>query len=109
MYSTEREQNYLAARKELASFAVLTIILILMTIINCIMCAINYNKGLRPYVARRKVETEDEKMSHAPMGGSAYAPYATEMQPNNGGYGMQGTAVGKMAPPRHAANRMEID
>ena len=108
MYSPEREQNYLAARKELTTFAVLTIILVIMTIVNCIMCAINYNKGLRPYVMRRKVDSEEEKMGPGPMG-SAYAPYATEMQPNAGGYGMQGAAVGKMAPPRPMPARMEID
>ena len=84
------------------------IILVLMTIVNCIMCALNYNKGLKPYVMRRKVDSEDEKMGPGPMG-SAYAPYATEMQPNAGGYGMQGAAVGKMAPPRPMPARMEID
>ena len=107
MYSSERERNYLPARKELTTFAVLTILLILMTIVNCIMCAANYNKGLRPYVAKRKVQTEEEKMSHSVGSpGNAYAPYATEMQPN---MGMAGAAVGKMAPPRPMPARMEID
>lgn len=108
MYSPEREAAYLPARKELTTFAVLTIILIIMTIVNCIMCAMNYNKGLKPFVVRRKVQTEEEKQR--PMTGSAYAPYATEMQPNAaGGYGMQGAAMGKMPPPRPMPARMEID
>jgi uncharacterized membrane protein YciS (DUF1049 family) len=111
MYSTEREHNYLAARKELTTFAVLTIILILMTIINCIWCAFNYNKGLRPYVARRKVQSEEEKISSGVGPGSTYASYATEMHPAGGygGYGMQGAAVGKMPAPRPMPARMEID
>ena len=107
MFSRAREHNYIAARKELLTFAVLTIILILMTIVNCIWCATNYNKGLRPYLARRKVQSEEEKMGPGPQD-SAYASYSTEMQSGNG-YGMQGAAVGKMAPHRPMPARMEID
>jgi len=95
MYSPSHEQPYLAARKELTTFAVLTIILILLTIGNACMCANNYNKGLKPYVNKPAKIEDDEK----PMG-SAYAPYATEMEPG---------VNGKLPAPRPSANRIEID
>jgi len=96
MYSSAREDAYRPARKELASFAVLTIILILLTITNACICAFNYNKGLKPYIYKTRPIEEDEK----PMG-SAYAPYATEMEPHVGG-------KRPMAGPSNAG-RMEID
>lgn len=96
MYSSAREDAYRPARKELASFAVLTIILILLTITNACVCAFNYNKGLKPYIYKTRPIEEDEK----PMG-SAYAPYATEMEPHVGG-------KRPMAGPSNAG-RMEID
>jgi len=96
MYSHSHEGPYLPARKELTIFAVLTIILILMTIVNACMCAHNYKKGLRPYISKSKYSNDVEK----PIG-SAYAPYATEMEPTTGG---------KMGVPGgHVATRMEID
>ena len=61
MYEPGHLDAYLAARKELTTFAVLTIILIVMTIINACMCANNFNRGLKPYVTKRKLESEDEK------------------------------------------------
>ena len=61
MYEKHREEEYLPARKSLTTFAVLTIIAIVLTIINAVMCLSNFNRGLKPYVAHRKVESEDEK------------------------------------------------
>jgi hypothetical protein len=92
MYQPGWSAPYEPARKELTAFAVLTIILILLTIVNACVCASNYGKGLRPYIARRKLVAQDEEKPT----GSAYAPYATEMQPGN------------KLPMRPAA-RMEID
>lgn len=91
MYQPGFSGPYEPARKELTAFAVLTIILIILTIVNSCICAHNYRKGLRPYIATRKLVVDDEKPT-----GSAYAPYATEMQ------------SGSKLPPRPAA-RMEID
>jgi hypothetical protein len=91
MYQDGFETPYLPARKELTAFASLTIVLILLTITNACLCASNYGKGLRPYVATRKVVVDEEKPS-----GSAYAQYATEMQP--------GTKL-----PQRPTQRMEID
>jgi hypothetical protein len=92
MYTPSHEGPYKPARKELTTFAALAILLILATITNAVMCAMNYKKGLRPYVERRKVENPEEKL----VGTSNYAPYATEMQ------------QGHPAPMR-PAQRMEID
>lgn len=58
---TARAARYLPARKSLTAFAVITIVLIIITIVNAILCALNFNNGLKPYIAKRKVESEDEK------------------------------------------------
>ncbi|KAK4935699.1 hypothetical protein LTR10_023282 [Elasticomyces elasticus] len=93
MYSHSHESPYLPARKELTSFAVLTIILIIATIINACICASNYRKGLKPYIYKSTSIDDDEK----PIG-SSYAPYATEMGQGN-----------KYPTAGPSANRMEID
>jgi hypothetical protein len=61
IYQPSHQAAYLPARKELTTFAVLTIILILMTIANACMCARNFDKGLKPYINSRKLESEEEK------------------------------------------------
>lgn len=96
MYSAAREKAYAPARKELSTFAVLTIILILLTIVLACICAHNYGKGLKPYITKTRPIEDDEK----PMG-SAYAPYATEMAP--------GVSAGKMSHAGPSQGRMEID
>jgi len=64
MYSKSHERFYIAARKELTTFAVITIILILAIIVNACMCASNYGKGLEPYVTRRKVDDTEAKAGY---------------------------------------------
>jgi hypothetical protein len=56
MYAAPRDRvlDYLPARKSLTSFAVITILLVLATIIVACMCTHNFNKGLKPHIARRK-------------------------------------------------------
>ena len=100
MYSPGWKEPYLPARKELTAFATLTIILILITIIYACICAHNYNKGLKPYVNKPQNVEDEEK----PIGRSAYAPFAQEMEPSSSSSG-----PGKMPAPRPMANRMEID
>ena len=92
MYSPNFQDPYIPARKELTAFAVITIVSLLLTITNACVCAHNYGQGLRPYVAKRKIVVDEEKPS-----GSAYAQYATEMQPG----------AGKL--PSRPTGRMEID
>ena len=61
MYEPGFEDAYTPARKELTTFAVLTIVLIVCTIINACMCMANFNKGLKPHIGNRKVESDEEK------------------------------------------------
>ena len=56
---TERADLYLPARRSLTTFAILTIILIILTIINAIMCASNFERGLKPYIRHRKVDDRE--------------------------------------------------
>lgn len=60
MYITgvERQADYKPARKSLTSFAVLTILLLLITIIVACVCTHNFNKGLKPHVNSKKVVTD---------------------------------------------------
>lgn len=70
MYEPSHRKSYQAARRDLTSFAVITIVLILCTITNAVICTYNFGRGLKPHVASRKLESEDEK-----------AGKMTEMQP----------------------------
>ena len=88
MYEPSHLEAYLPARKELTAFAVLTLILILMTIVNACMVTNNFKRGLKPYVSKRKLESQDEKNRYT---------YSTEMTTG---------PSGKMAP---GPSRMTID
>jgi hypothetical protein len=59
MYSKSKAINYLPVRKSLTSFAVLTIILIVLTIINASVCTANFGKGLKPHIMKRKIGGEE--------------------------------------------------
>jgi len=61
MYQPAKKANYLPVRKNLTSFAVITILLLLLTIINACVCMANFNKGLKPHISKRKIGTEVEK------------------------------------------------
>lgn len=67
MYQPAHEQFYIAARRSLTTFAVITIILIVITIINACMCTNNFNRGLKPHIVTGKMETEDEKTTMTEM------------------------------------------
>lgn len=59
MYQPAKAMDYLPVRKSLTSFAVITIILIILTITNAIMCTMNFDKGLKPYIMKRKIGGEE--------------------------------------------------
>ncbi|CCU77934.1 unnamed protein product [Blumeria hordei] len=59
MYQGKHESNYLPVRKSLTSFAVLTIILIILTIINASVCTANFGMGLKPHIMKRKIGGEE--------------------------------------------------
>ncbi|GIK02369.1 hypothetical protein Aspvir_006420 [Aspergillus viridinutans] len=61
MYQPETYKDYLPARRSLTFFAVITIVLIIMTIINACMCMHNFHKGLKPHINKRKSSKEAEK------------------------------------------------
>jgi hypothetical protein len=63
MYQPGHVEQYMPVRKSLTVFAVIVIILILLTIANAIICMRNFDKGLKPHVLRRKIEGE-EKIEH---------------------------------------------
>lgn len=64
MYQPSHEEAYLPVRKNLTSFAVLTIILIILTIINASVCMNNFNKGLKQHVLKRKIGSNEEKIDN---------------------------------------------
>jgi len=64
MYQPGHELNYLPVRKSLTSFAVITIVLIILTIINACACLANFGKGLKPHILKRKIGAEEEKAEH---------------------------------------------
>ncbi len=63
MYQPGHVEQYMPVRKSLTVFAVIVIILILLTIANAIICMRNFDKGLKPHVLKRKIEGE-EKIEH---------------------------------------------
>lgn len=64
MYQPTHRDFYLPARKNLTSFAVITIVLIVLTIINASVCTANFDKGLKQHVMKRKIGGEEEKMDN---------------------------------------------
>jgi NADH:ubiquinone oxidoreductase subunit 6 (subunit J) len=85
-----RVLDYIAARKSLTTFAVITLLLLIMTIINCVWCMANFNKGLKPHIQRRRVIGPEDK-NYAYEGGRRH--------------GSMGSAHAMNAIP----NRMTID
>ncbi|MCJ1265228.1 hypothetical protein MMC22_005103 [Lobaria immixta] len=67
-HSSENKMKlYRPVRKSMTAFAVITISLILITIINACFCTANFGKGLKPHIAARKLESEDEKANITEM------------------------------------------
>ncbi|KAH8813269.1 hypothetical protein F5884DRAFT_331907 [Xylogone sp. PMI_703] len=66
MYQPSRAKFYLPVRKNLTSFAVITIVLIILTITNACVCMSNFNKGLKAHVLKRKIDEEKANMTELP-------------------------------------------
>lgn len=65
MYQKSKRAAYLPVRKSLTVFAVITIILIILTIVNACVCTSNFNKGLKPHITKRKIgEPDAEKLDN---------------------------------------------
>ena len=72
MYDSPMEDDYVAARRSLATFASLTIVLLIVTIAAAIMTMRNFNKGLKPHIQKRKVpDAGESKYSGYGYGGGA--------------------------------------
>ena len=71
--------EYQPVSKPLTTFAVITILLIVGTIINAVQCMLNFNKGLKPHIANRKVESEEEKRYMTEMPNLAHGPGPSRM------------------------------
>ncbi|KAF2033084.1 hypothetical protein EK21DRAFT_86522 [Setomelanomma holmii] len=59
--SLDRQNDYKPAKKSLTAFAVLTILLLIFTIIVACMCTHNFNKGLKPHVNNKAVQSEGKQ------------------------------------------------
>ncbi len=79
MYQPGFQYMYIPARRSLTTFAVITVILIILTIINACVCTANFNKGLKPHIARRKLQSEDEKGTMTEMPNLAHGPVPSRM------------------------------
>lgn len=68
MYAADkgRLEEYKPARKSLTSFAVLTILLLLFTIVVACTCTHNFNKGLKPHVNGKSVRNDKEYSTEMP-------------------------------------------
>lgn len=60
MYTPPRMGDYSAARSSLTTFAVLTLLLLIVTISTAIACMINFGKGLKVHIQTRKMPNPDE-------------------------------------------------
>ncbi|KAG5950477.1 hypothetical protein E4U53_004976 [Claviceps sorghi] len=64
IYQPSHASSYFAVRKSLSAFAVITIMLIILTIVNAVICMNNFNKGLKPHLmASRKIEEKPDATS----------------------------------------------
>lgn len=59
---------YRLARSTLTIFAVITVILLIITIGIAIKCMLNFDKGLKVHVNRRKLSDSDQKATEVEMG-----------------------------------------
>jgi uncharacterized membrane-anchored protein len=53
-----RQEDYKPARKSLTAFAILTILLLIITIVTACLCTHNFNKGLKPHVNDKIVQSD---------------------------------------------------
>ncbi|UNI23398.1 hypothetical protein JDV02_009220 [Purpureocillium takamizusanense] len=64
IWQPSHKESYTAVRKSLTAFAVITILLIILTIINAIICLRNFDNGLKAHlISSRKVEEKPDAHS----------------------------------------------
>ncbi|KAF8539382.1 hypothetical protein BDD12DRAFT_97791 [Trichophaea hybrida] len=79
MWQPQYQQKYKPARRGLTIFAVITIMLICLTIGNAIACILNFDKGLKPHITKRKASDEEDKNSMTEMSNHASQPVPARM------------------------------
>ncbi|KAF7712174.1 Uncharacterized protein PECH_007087 [Penicillium ucsense] len=62
MYSLRTYAQYLPARPSMTFFAVITLTLIVITIVNACICTHNFHRGLKPHISKKKGRP-DEKVT----------------------------------------------
>ncbi|KAL3463356.1 hypothetical protein BJX64DRAFT_118468 [Aspergillus heterothallicus] len=65
MYQPATENDYTPARRSLTFFAIITLILIVMTITNACVCMHNFHKGLKPHINKKKKDKDAEKNNNS--------------------------------------------
>ncbi|KAJ5654587.1 hypothetical protein N7490_001590 [Penicillium lividum] len=60
MYAAATFKDYLPARPSMTFFAVITITLIVITIINACLCVNNFHRGLKPHISKKKIKPEEK-------------------------------------------------
>jgi len=70
MYQPSQAWKYISGRRPLTTFAVITLILIVCTIINAIVCTLNFNKGLKEHVLKseKRVSVGQSSSIPTPLG-----------------------------------------
>ncbi|MCJ1404316.1 hypothetical protein MMC11_007541 [Xylographa trunciseda] len=79
MYNGPKVLTYIAVRKSLTVFAVITVILLIITIVNAIVCTQNFDTGLKRYIEHKKSESEDEKAYMTEMPNLSHGPGPSRM------------------------------
>lgn len=79
MYYGPKVEDFIPVRKSMTAFDVITICLIILTIINACFCTANFNKGLKPHIAGRKLESDDEKSNMTEMPNLVHGPVPSRM------------------------------
>ncbi|KAH6900339.1 hypothetical protein B0T10DRAFT_25187 [Thelonectria olida] len=61
IYTPKFKDSYEAVQKSLTAFAVITILLIVLTIVNAVICMMNFGSGLKPHLnAKRKIDEKPD-------------------------------------------------
>ncbi|KAJ5084818.1 hypothetical protein NUU61_009397 [Penicillium alfredii] len=60
IYAPATRPDYLPAQTSMTFFAIITLILIVITIINACMCMHNFNRGLKPHINKKKTPEEEK-------------------------------------------------
>lgn len=63
IYQPEWVQYYEAVQKSLTAFAVITILLIILTIVNGVICLTNFGKGLKTHLLATKKDDENPDLN----------------------------------------------